>query len=240
MRDGISFNTFLSFSNGRTDVNVSFFEHSWLQPSVIARIEGNGLNKNEIVVIGAHEDSISSRNPAPGADDDASGVSCVLEAFRIIAESGFVPSRTLEFHTYSAEEVGLRGSMDIANSYQSDQINVVSMLQLDMTMYPGGAGKIGVVNDYVDKDLTSFLRKIITAYSDIGFVDTSCGYGCSDHASWYKAGFSSCFPFESDFRSSNPKIHTNTDLLNILSLEHGAEFVKVALGYIVELSLDTS
>jgi len=233
-------NTFVQYAEGRSDISARFFSHTWLQPSVIARIEGEGPNKDEVVIIGAHEDSITSRADAPGADDDASGVSVLLETYRVLAQNGFKPSRSIEFHTYSAEEVGLRGSMDIANNYQKNGVNVVSMMQLDMTMYPGSSGKIGVVGDYVDSSLTSFLRKLVSTYADVNYVDTKCGYGCSDHASWYKAGFSACFPFESEFSTSNPKIHTIQDLLANLSVDHGAEFVKVALGFAVELSLDTS
>jgi len=232
-------NTFLTLGEHRTDISARLFPHSWIQPSVIGRIEGSGPNKDEVVVIGAHEDSITSRAEAPGADDDASGVSVLLEAYRILVENNFVPSRTIEFQTYAAEEVGLRGSQDIAVNYAQTGVNVVSMLQMDMTMFPGTAGRIGVITDFVDPSLTSFLRKLVTTYSDLLFVDTRCGYACSDHASWNRAGFSACFPFEADFRNSNPRIHTIQDLLSALSIDHGAEFVKVAVGYIVELSLDT-
>jgi len=234
------YNTFMQIKNqhNRQDITVDFFQHSWIQPSVIARIEGTGPNKDTIVVLGAHEDSISSGSMAPGADDDASGVSVLLEAFRILVSNGFVPERSIEFQTYAAEEVGLRGSQDIANNYATNNYDVYSMLQLDMTMYPGGTTpRIGVITDFVDPSLTAFLRKVCTAYAAIPFVDTRCGYGCSDHASWTRAGYQACFPFEAAFNNANPRIHTPNDLINILSIDHGAEFVKVAVGYAVELSL---
>jgi leucyl aminopeptidase len=43
----------------------------------------------------------------------ASGTSSVLETFRILAGSDYVPYRTIEFHGYAAEEAGLLGSADI-------------------------------------------------------------------------------------------------------------------------------
>jgi len=110
------------------------------------------------------------------------------------------------------------------------------MMQLDMTMYHGTQSKMGIVNDYVNADLTRFLRTLVNTYSSIGYVDTFCGYGCSDHASWTKAGYASCFPFESDFKDINSMIHTVNDLLNILDLEHALEFAKVGTGFVVELS----
>jgi len=232
-------NTFMQYKNqhNRQDIKVDFFQHSWIQPSVIARIEGSGPNKNELVIIGAHEDSISFSGNAPGSDDDASGVSVILETYRILVSNGFVPSRTIEFQTYAAEEVGLRGSQDIANNYARNNIDVYGMMQLDMTMYPGNNRRVGVITDFTDPQLSAFLRKLVTAYSAIPFVDTRCGYGCSDHASWNRAGYSACFPFEGDFNSANPRIHTPNDLINILSIDHGAEFVKIAVGFLVEMSL---
>jgi len=230
--------TFSKYANGRQDINISYFTHTWTQPSVVARITGTGANKNEVIILGAHEDSISRAGNAPGADDDASGTSTVLEVFRVLVEKNFIPSRTLEFHTYAAEEVGLRGSQAIASFYQKEDVNVIAMNQFDMTMYPGNAGKVGVINDFVDRDLTNYLRMIIKTYSKLDILETRCGYGCSDHASWNKAGYPSSFPFEADFSKSNPRIHSTQDLINILSPDHGLEFAKMGLGFIVELALD--
>lgn len=45
-------------------------------------------------------------------------------------KSGWKPSRTVEFHTYAAEEAGLLGSQDIAMAYQKAGKKVYSMMQL--------------------------------------------------------------------------------------------------------------
>jgi len=226
---------------GRSDITVNLFPHSWLQSSVVARIPGNGPHADEVVIVGAHEDSVNGGGTqrSPGADDDASGTSTVLELFRVIVASGFVPDRTIEFHTYSAEEVGLRGSQDIAAAYQRTSVPVYAQMQLDMTFYvkPGTVASFGIITDWVSPDLTDFLRKLVTAYSTLKAVESKCGYGCSDHASWYKSGYASCFPFESSFSNLNNKIHTNQDLIEFLNVEHGLEFAKVATGFIVELGL---
>jgi hypothetical protein len=61
----------------------------------------------ETVILGGHIDSTAggASNRSPGADDDASGSAAVLEVFKILMASGFVPDRTVEFHAYAAEEV---------------------------------------------------------------------------------------------------------------------------------------
>jgi leucyl aminopeptidase len=224
---------------GRSDITVSLFDHVWAQPSVVARIQG-ATNGDEVVVIGAHEDSTTQaifNKKAPGADDDASGTSTVLEVFRALVSAGFVPDRTIEFHTYAAEEVGLRGSQAIAASYANSGVNVVAMMQLDMTGYIGSQEVFGLITDYVDPSLTNFVAELANVYSDLPVSRSTCGYACSDHASWYKAGYPSSFPFEAAFGDDNPDIHSAQDTIDKLSIPHAMEFAKVAVGFAVELGL---
>jgi len=223
----------------RNDITVSRFQHSWAQNSIIAKIHGEGPHANEVVIIGAHLDSISSGNTAPGADDDGSGTCTVLEVFRILATSGFKPKRTLEFHGYSAEEVGLRGSQDIAQSYSNSGVNVYGMMQLDMTGYvrSGTTASIAVITDFVSPALTAFTRQLIDTYTSLPWINTACGYACSDHASWSRAGFLAVSPTESTIANGNPNIHTTRDVIDILSPSHMLEITKLALAYAVEMSL---
>jgi len=233
---------YLSYGSGRNDVEVTYFEHTWAQPSIIGRINGNGPLANELVIIGGHIDSISSDpTRAPGADDDASGSSLVLEIFRVLAQQGFKPSRTLEFQGYAAEEVGLRGSQDIATHYQSEGKIVASMLQLDMAGYvkEDTVPTIGIVTDFTNPELTAFLRALVETYTNTPWQNGACGYACSDHASWYRAGYTSSFVFEAPFAIGNPYVHTPNDLLMHLNFAHMLEIARVGLGYVVEMSYES-
>lgn len=231
------FNRYINESR-RTDIKVRLFEHSWRQPSVIARIEGNGPDKNEVVIISAHEDSVNSGafGRAPGADDDASGVSCVLEAFRVIASSGYKPSRSIEFHTYAAEEIGLRGSQAIVESYKLSNVAVHAHLQLDMTMYTKNPSVITIMTDNVDTQLTEFLKKLVPEYTNKNIELSRCGYACSDHASWNRAGYRTCMPAETLFELTNPNIHSSYDTLDNLNPNHGVQYAIIAASFLVELS----
>jgi len=237
------FNRFKELAKGDPNIEVNFFPNTFLQPSVIARIKGKDkVKSSEVVVIGGHEDSVAGSGltaRAPGADDDGSGTSTVLEVFKVLTEANFQPDRTVEFHTYAGEEAGLLGSQAIANSYKSKGINVYSMMQFDMTGYvkPGTTPAIGLIHDFVNPELTKFVGLLINAYCDIAWVETKCGYACSDHASWNRAGYASSFPFESKFSDLNPNIHTASDTLQWLSMDHSVEFAKLGVAYVVELSL---
>ncbi|TQS32616.1 hypothetical protein Golomagni_07064, partial [Golovinomyces magnicellulatus] len=222
------------------------FPHSWKQHSVIATIPGKS---NNTVVIGAHQDStnlwLPSILPAPGADDDGSGTVTIMEAFRALLQSEDIingkAANTIEFHWYSAEEGGLLGSQDIFKSYESHGRDVKAMLQQDMTGYVQGtldAGKpesVGVITDYVDPGLTTFIKTVIEQYCKIPWVETKCGYACSDHASASKAGYPSAFVIESAFEHSDPYIHGTDDSIKYLSFDHMLEHAKMTLGLVYEL-----
>jgi len=227
------------FAAGRDDIHILYFQHTWAMPSVIARIEGTGDIAGTRVVVGGHEDCVGSSQSgrSPGADDDASGSASVLEVFRVLAQSGFKPNRTVEFHFYSGEEGGLLGSQAIALEYYNMGIIVESMLQLDMTGYGTDGQPLGLIGDYTNPDLSNFMKLLIPAYSSLTFAAAACGYGCSDHASWTKYGYRSAFPFETTFNTRNPYIHTPNDVIEKLNLPRAFEFVKFAVGYVVEMSL---
>jgi leucyl aminopeptidase len=219
----------------RSDVVVELVQHSFKQPSVVASIVGSGENADEIVVIGGHIDSISSGSEAPGADDDASGTATVMEAFRILIESGYQPNRTIQFMGYAGEERGLLGSQDIANRYRKAGKLVVGALQFDMTMYPGSNPRITFITDHVNKDLTKFVQKLSDEYVQAKWIEDRCGYACSDHASWTRAGYPSAFPFETAFSGYNPNIHSPDDTIEHLDGQHGLHYLKLALAFAVEM-----
>jgi len=159
--------------------------------------------------------------------------------FRVLAATGFKPQRTLEFHAYSAEEVGLLGSQAIAQAYQREGKIVAGMIQFDMTGYvaPGQIPRVGLIQDFVNPQLTTFVGQLIDAYANIGWVGSRCGYACSDHASWTRAGYMSSFPFEGPFNQANPNIHTTRDTIDRLSMEHAVEFAKIGVGFAVEMGI---
>lgn len=232
------------YGAGRSDFNITRFPHSWTQDSVIATITGSE-NPDEIVVIGGHLDSMnaSDHNDAPGADDNASGIAVVSEVLRVLTQMNFRPKRTIQFMAYAAEEVGLRGSGEIARRYQRENRNVVGVIQFDMTGFRGSNRDIYFVTDNVNPSATNFLRRLISTYNASGahritHGDTQCGYACSDHASWNRHSFPAAFPFESAFTDYNQAIHSPGDRIAALDGTgiHQARFAKLGLEFAIELA----
>jgi leucyl aminopeptidase len=227
-----------------SDVRVELFRHSFAQPSLIISVKGNSPDPTiaaQTVILGGHIDSISNTSEAPGADDDASGSSVVFEVFSQLMYAGFYPERTLEFHVYAAEEVGLLGSQDIAEAYSTAGRTIYSMVQMDMVAWPHpqvqGQAEIGLIMDFTSPGLNDYLKLLMDEYVEIGYRESECGYGCSDHASWTKYGFDAVFPFEAAFEHMNPFIHTRNDTIENLELDHALQFARLGMGYTVEAAM---
>ncbi|GAA6062737.1 hypothetical protein JCM10212_005940 [Sporobolomyces blumeae] len=232
-------------SNKALGIKISEFPHAWGQNSILVRFEPTAQNaSDEVVIVGAHQDSTNLLPflGAPGADDDGSGTTSTLEAFRALVSNGYRPeTNPVEFHWNSAEEGGLLGSKAIAQDYQTRGIKVKAYHQNDMTAWvkQGTKPTIGLIQDFVDPAFTTYLGKVIDEYSTIGWTATKCGYACSDHASWSGIGAPSAFTIESTFEDSNHNIHSGKDTIEYskeFSFEHMAEFTRVAIGLVVELA----
>ncbi|ASB49075.1 M20/M25/M40 family metallo-hydrolase [Alkalitalea saponilacus] len=238
----------MAFTAGRDDIKVELFEHtSSPMPSVIMSVPGSD-EPDEIVIIGAHLDSTVPPNNglAPGADDNASGVATITEVARILFEINYVPAKTIEFMAYSAEEVGLIGSAEIASSYREKDKNVIAYVNFDMTNYKGSTKDVYLMTDsYNSSNLNSFLMELMDYYNSTGehqieYSTTICNYGCSDNYSWSEAGYEAAFPFEAKLDESNPNIHTINDTYSFMGNSlHAAKFAKLGLQFIIEAAKST-
>lgn len=223
----------------RRDVTFERVDHGYPQRSVIMTIRGT-TRPDEVVVIGGHLDSIAlggKSATAPGADDDASGIATLTEVARALLAADFRPERTIKFMAYAAEEVGLRGSLRIAKDFRARGVDVVGVLQLDMTNYQGSDRDIWLIDDHTSKDQNRFLVQLIEAYTDATWGVDVCGYACSDHASWTRHGYRASMPFEARFAQSNRTIHTRKDTLETSghNAAHAVKFARLATAYAIEL-----
>jgi len=86
-----------------------------------------GEGPHPLVIVGAHYDSVTAGN---GADDNASGVGCMME----IAETAATYDRDYDvaFVAFGAEEVGLKGSAYyVSQMSQADKDRTVAMVNFD-------------------------------------------------------------------------------------------------------------
>jgi len=243
---------FTFIANNRPGIDVNFFVHpAWNQPSVIATIYGL---TDERVILGAHEDSINSNSPgpvasrrAPGADDDGSGIVNLLGIWRalmIALSNGFVPQRTIQLMAYAAEEVGLRGSAGIAASYAAQGIEVYSTFQIDMSgfLYDASDASLTLIQDFTTPALNTFVAALVDEYVEIPYRTGTCGYACSDHASWYRNGYPASFAIEAapSTGRTDPYIHTDQDIATRLNYPFMSQFSRLGFAIAIECSQATS
>ncbi|MFT4621869.1 MAG: Zn-dependent M28 family amino/carboxypeptidase [Myxococcota bacterium] len=151
------------------------------------------------IVVGAHFDSTASltegwnsaTDPAPGADDDASGVAAVLELARLL--SGEALTHPVRFVLFDGEEAGLLGSEAHVEHYSAGAVAL--MLSLDPVGHnPGGAGRLWVTYqpEWADAaEAVLAMAEGIDTPLDVASVDGSLlGSNAlrSDHAPFWGAG----------------------------------------------------
>ncbi len=132
------------------DGDVKFEKKTATTRNVLGALEGSGPQKDEWIVIGAHYDHLGLRVPMMrtfkdgkivegstkpeihnGADDNASGVSGLIEIARAMAKEPKL-NRSVLFIAFSAEESGLQGSKYYADHATQPLDHTVAMLNMDM------------------------------------------------------------------------------------------------------------
>jgi len=148
---------------------------------------------DEYVIIGAHYDHLGlgeqfALDPDqagtihPGADDNASGTSGVIELARWFSTQP-KQKRGILFLTFAGEELGLLGSTYYADHPEFPLGKAIAMINLDMIgrvrngkVYVGGAGTGSNFKSLLDRETPKFGLQV-------DYSDTS-GYGSSDHTSF--------------------------------------------------------
>jgi hypothetical protein len=138
------FNEFAKQAGGRL---TAMIDTTTLQPdgrrvdaplvlgNVVATLKGTDPNDDRVFIISGHLDNMRSSvmdrvGDAPGANDDASGVSAVLECARIMSKHSF--PATIVFIAVSGEEQGLLGANYNADKSKKNNVNIEAVLNNDI------------------------------------------------------------------------------------------------------------
>ncbi len=203
--------------------------------NVVATVPGTSADAAQFL-FGAHYDSENEYArtysdgqmlPAPGADDDASGVACVVELARVL--SNLKLRNTVKFVAFGAEESGYDSSGGMAGSgsyVESEKANGTvyeACWILDMIGYGGGSGNhtVMIVNENSTR-LGSDLREVIGPLGiELSIEVESHSSLNSDHLRFWAAGYPAALLIESDpttgVHQFNPYYHTSEDTVDKLS-----------------------
>ncbi|MBS7787765.1 M20/M25/M40 family metallo-hydrolase [Flavobacterium sp. CYK-55] len=147
------------------------------------------------IVIGAHYDHLglnehgnstkmnSKGEIHNGADDNASGVSGVIELARMLSQNKTTEKANYIFALFSAEEDGLLGSKELVDVIKKQTSNVAAMINMDMIGRLNAAKDLQVGGTGTCPEFS----KIVDRNKPAGFHVTmdESGTGPTDHTSFY-------------------------------------------------------
>ncbi|MEN8171619.1 MAG: M28 family peptidase [Chloroflexota bacterium] len=138
--------------------------------------------KDQVLIIGANYDHLGSspdNTTWVGANDNASGVSVLLEIARNWQAQGYVPRATTLFAIWDAKELGMLGSQFYVDHPRYPLENTIAVLQLDKV----GAGEDTLIID----GSVSASEQIAIAAHDFDLQVNATNNLISDHSSFINA-----------------------------------------------------
>ncbi|HJV23284.1 MAG TPA: M20/M25/M40 family metallo-hydrolase [Holophagaceae bacterium] len=181
--------------------------------------------KDEVVIISAHHDHLGTHEGKtwPGADDNASGTTGILETARLLAKSK--PKRTLLFLSVSGEENGLFGSQAFTENPPLDLKRVVADLNLDM-IGRGKPDELHVTPAKIPDAVTTLTADARAIAEKVG-LPLSAGaenyWRRSDHFNFVKKGIPALF----FFAGMHEDYHQPTDTPDKIDFGKMAKIVKL-------------
>jgi hypothetical protein len=186
-------------------------------PNVIAVKDGTVYPDSIYGIICGHFDSFAFGSPelAPGADDNASGTSAVLEAARVMRDYDFEYS--IRYIAFSGEESGLYGSEFYAQYARSQGDSILGVINGDMLAYvdiqPESLEVIAKPTNPPCEPFADFFIAAADTYTTL-LTNKQLSYTMvySDHSPFWDQGYVALCNIE-DWGVNNPYIHTTGDTI---------------------------
>jgi hypothetical protein len=225
--------------------------------NIVAIKEGKS-KKERIIIVNAHYDTISVskdgrfhyedwNTPAPGANDDASGISALLEIARVLSE--FETEATIHFIAFAGEEQGLIGSTLYAGKMKNLSKNVEAVITMDMiSNVKGGNGflessRVRVFsedpNDSPSRELARYVKRIgerILPSMNVDLIFRADRFGRGgDHTPFVLEGFPGIRFTEA--RENYSIQHSPEDTIENLSVPYCANVARIVAVSVLSLAM---
>ena len=211
--------------------------------NVVGQIKsGNRKYRDEYVVIGAHFDHVGRGGPGsgsrkpnqnaihPGADDNASGTSGLLEIAQKLATQKTRLKRSILLVGFDAEEKGLLGAKHYVENPTIDIEKIITMINMDMIgrMKDSSATVGGIGTSLSFKPLLDSLKN----GRDFDLSLSESGFGPSDHAAFYSKNIPVLF-FFAGFHND---YHTPEDTWKHINLQGTTNIVNLVYDIVYHLA----
>ena len=206
--------------------------------NVVGLIPGEGPQKDEIILLGAHYDHLgirkkgepdfdSEKDISNGADDNASGTAMLMTLAKAYTQ-GNRPNRTLVIVAFTAEELGLLGSRHFTKNPTVDLDNCIAMINFDMV---GRLKKNRLeVGGMRTGDFEDMVQDFGSAHG-INIKDGGGGRGPSDHTNFYNLDIPVLFFFTGLHR----QYHRPEDDTHLINSEGAMRIARLATDVIDEI-----
>jgi hypothetical protein len=229
--------------------NFGPIDSSYTAENLVAHVEGSGAVSG-VILMTAHYDAIASgtsgwsaawrTSPAPGADDNATGVAALMEAARVL--SGEVLPFDVMFVLFSGEELGLLGSRALIDTLTGMGVGrIIGVLNCDMIGYPLAGYPAGTVVSNTPSAWLSDMIAQAAGESDPSFPFTvvSPGPSNSDHGPFWEASIPAVMfiePLKEKLIIDSPYYHTLADMPESVDFEQVEGMTNIVVDYLRRLS----
>jgi hypothetical protein len=210
-------------------------ELQWFEPrpgvrsaNVVATLRGTE-RPDRVHVISSHFDSVE---PSPGADDNSSGTTAMLEAARVLASRP--QAETIRFALLTAEEAGLLGAREYVRRAQETGENIVSVINNDMVGWTRSHRLDNTVR-YTNSAIRDTQHAAAVLFSDLVTYDSRYVRNTDAHVFWDAygdvIGGTGSYPI-----LSNPHYHQRHDILEVIDQRLVAEVSRTTTAAIMALA----
>lgn len=189
--------------------------------NIIATLPGIDNSSDEIVMVGAHYDSISS-DPAhaPGATDNACGNAIVVELARIMSQYKF--NHTVAFALWNDEEDSQTGSNAYAENTATNSSKILLYLNFDSSCYdPNGHFILDIMYD----NRSLWAKEMMTLDNRLYGINFSLTYNAhicaSDHRNFWAHGYSAVMTHEETHGPGHTPSDTIDKVSTLYALKNG-------------------
>ena len=232
------------------------YHNYWLSGYALRNVVGEkqGLvHPDQIFLLTAHLDSRAAawpHDPAPGADDNASGSAALLIAADLLADLDL--AYTIRIVFFTGEEQGYYGSYYYARDVANAGEDILGVLNLDMIAWDAEGGPDIDLHSHLPgtEDDSDRLADLFAAVVDVYGLDlepqiVENGAGFSDHSRFWDQGYAAILASEDYYnvyeapaepRDWNTNYHTVNDRLSTLNLAYFREYARASLATLVHLA----
>lgn len=175
-----------------------------------------GEKQEEAILLSAHYDHLGTYQGEvyPGANDNASGVGCILDVVRRLMRERETPKRTLVFAFWGAEEMGFVGSNAFVNSPSFPLNTIKAVINVD-TVGNGMIGNFGLWSEGENDIAFKTLQKAAAQAGASAVLTPNNGHN-SDQVSFARVGIPAVTLMARDWLQNN---HTPQDTAGQIKVE---------------------